>query len=64
MLLPSTATKANWPPNYVNVWAWQQCQVHLMRSNPVLLLVAKAYYAEHPVEYINRWLQAYDPDVA
>lgn len=61
---PSIATKDSWPPDYVSVWAWRQGQLRKMRSNPVIMAGAKAYYAERPVEFICHWLDTYDPRVA
>lgn len=58
---PSTATRDNWPPDYVSVWAWRQKQLLAMRENPALLLGALEYYRTRPVEFINHWLDTYDP---
>jgi len=58
---PSTLTKADWPPEYVGVWAWRQQQLLKMRANPNLMAGAMEYYRTHPVEFINHWLDTYDP---
>ena len=61
MLPPCTATKANWPPAYVPVWAWRQQQLLRMRADPVIMAGALEFYRTHPVEFINHWLDTYDP---
>lgn len=50
-----------WPPNYVRLFAWRQKQLLLFRSNPKMLEAAKVYYKTHPVEFINDWVDTYDP---
>ena len=61
MPVPSPLTKADWPPDYVSVWAWRQKQLLAMRANPVLLTGALEYYSTRPVEFITHWLDTYDP---
>lgn len=61
---PSTATKDNWPPEYLPVWAWRQNQLLAMRAKPVLIAGALEYYRTRPVEFINHWMDTYDPRVA
>jgi hypothetical protein len=56
-----TLTKADWPPDYVSVWAWRQKQLLAMRANPALMSGAMEFYRTHPVEFINHWLDTYDP---
>lgn len=58
---PSTTNRDNWPPDYVSVWQWRQQQLILMRDTPHLIEGAKAYYATRPVEFINHWVDTYDP---
>lgn len=50
-----------WPPNYVECLAWRQDQVINFRKNSKLLLGAKLYYAENPIEFISHWVDTYDP---
>lgn len=64
MLPPCTATKDSWPPDYLSVWAWRQQQVVAMRGNPALVVGALEYYRTRPIEFINHWLDTYDPRVA
>ena len=54
-------TTDEWPVNPVPVLAWRQRQVILLKNSPDLLKGAKAYYAEHPVDFINHWCDTYDP---
>lgn len=59
MSIPDTTN--DWPLNYVSVFAWRQNQLLRMREDPILVMGAKAYYAEHPVDFINHWCDTYDP---
>lgn len=59
MLTPCTTN--DWPIDYVEVFAWRQKQVRKLRDSPELIAGAHAYYAEHPVEFINHWCNTYDP---
>jgi len=59
--LTAPTTTNDWPVDVVAVWAWRQQQVLLIRNNPAMLAGAKAYYAEHPVDFINHWCDTYDP---
>lgn len=58
---PSTLSKADWPPDYVSVWVWRQKQLLAMRANPAMMAGAMEFYRTHPVEFINHWLNTYDP---
>lgn len=58
---PSTAKRSDWPPDYVSVWAWRQQQLRRMREKPELMAGALEYYRSHPVDFINHWLDTYDP---
>ena len=62
MRAPATTSREQWPPNYAYVFAWRQQQLLKLRKNPNLLAGAKAYYrAGHAVEFINDWVDTYDP---
>lgn len=61
MQQPCTTIKADWPPDYISVWAWRQQQILDMRKNPALLQGALEYYRTHPVDFINHWFDTYDP---
>ena len=58
---PKTLKKADWPPNYVSVFAWRQTQLLKLRSDLVLAYGAREYYKHHPVEFICHWMDTYDP---
>lgn len=51
----------HWPPDYVKLFAWRQSQLAAFRTNPRLISAAKIYYKGHPVEFINDWVDTYDP---
>ncbi len=59
MQTPSTTN--DWPIDYVDVFAWRQQQVLRLRKSPKLIIGAFEYYANHPVEFINHWVNTYDP---
>lgn len=58
---PLPLTKADWPPDYVGVWAWRQKQLLSMRGNPAMMAGALEYYRTRPVEFITHWMDTYDP---
>lgn len=60
---PRALTKEEWPPNYTGVYVWRMQQLAWMRANPARILGAKAYYAkpEHCAEFIQDWMDTYDP---
>lgn len=58
---PRTLCREEWPPNYVEVWGWRQKQLLRLRENPALVQGALEYYRTRPVEFINHWLDTYDP---
>jgi phage terminase large subunit len=60
---PLTTAKADWPPDYVSVFAWRQQQVLKLKGNPFLLAGAKEFYRTRPVEFINHWCDTYDPRI-
>lgn len=55
------AETAAWPPNYTKLFMWRQKQLLMFRSKPEMLKAAKLYYKTHPVEFINDWVDTYDP---
>lgn len=61
MRAPSTLRKSKWPPNYVDVFMWRQAQLQKLRSDPKMLYGALKYYQTRPVEFINHWVDTYDP---
>lgn len=58
---PRVLSKQEWPPNYVQVYAWRQKQIKAMRSNSALAYGAIEYYKTRPVEFICHWVDTYDP---
>jgi phage terminase large subunit len=50
-----------WPPNYIKHFAWRQEQLLKLREDPVLLAGAIEYYRDHPIEFIEHWIDTYDP---
>ena len=59
MNAPTTTNE--WPVDTVQVYAWRQNQVNKLRKNPALIYGANQYYTTHPVEFINHWVDTYDP---
>lgn len=53
--------RADWPPDYVELFAWRQEQLLVMRADPKMLLGAREYYKTRPVEFICDWVDTYDP---
>ncbi|GFO81791.1 MAG: hypothetical protein A49_14180 [Methyloceanibacter sp.] len=51
----------SWPPDYVDVLRRRQERVLALRSDPELLFGALEYYRTRPVEWINDWVDTYDP---
>ena len=60
---PEPLDREQWPPDYKAVYAWRIRQLQRIRSDPNLLLGAKAYYSEHKTEFVMHWLDTYDPRV-
>ncbi|QIG76479.1 terminase large subunit protein [Rhizobium phage RHph_I72] len=52
-----------WPPNYVELFAWRQNQLTLLRNDPRMLQGARAFYKqpENCGAFINDWIDTYDP---
>lgn len=51
----------NWPANIASVYAWREKQLAKFEMDPKLAESAKAYYAENIHEFINHWVDTYDP---
>lgn len=58
---PCTLGRESWPPDYVAVLAWRQAQLARFELNPELVESALAYYAARPIEFINHWVDTFDP---
>lgn len=54
-------SKIEWDPDYVKLFMWRQKQRRRMKSDKKLFVAAKVYYRDHPIEFINDWVDTYDP---
>lgn len=50
-----------WPPDYVRVFMWRQAQLRRFRSERGFFAAAMEYYRTRPVEFIEDWVDTYDP---
>ena len=50
-----------WNPNYVAIFQWRQRQINKLKSNPDLIAGAFEYYRSNPIDFINHWVDTYDP---
>lgn len=48
-------------PDYVQVFQWRLERLQRIRESPTCLPALKAYYAEHPAQFIIDWGMTYDP---
>lgn len=48
-------------PDYRPVWAERVARLERLRKDTSLLPGCKAFYADHPVEFINDWMLTFDP---
>lgn len=55
------STVQAWPPDYVSVFAARQRRLAMMRQDPTLLYGAIEFYRTHPIEFIEDWVDTYDP---
>lgn len=51
-------------PNYGPIYAERAERLMRLRADPELLPSLKAYYAEHPSDFIHDWGQTFDPRMA
>lgn len=58
---PHALTGDEWPPNYRAVYAWRLNVIDKFQRDPSLIKDAKAYYADHPAEFIMHWMDTYNP---
>lgn len=58
---PVALGHSEWPPNYRSVYAWRMQTLTKLRSDPQLLVSARAYYSTRPKEFIQHWCDTYDP---
>lgn len=48
-------------PDYVQVFEWRMERLQRIRSNPSSLPALKAYYKDHPAQFIIDWGMTFDP---
>ena len=58
---PRALDHHEWPPNYTGIFAWRMRQLAAMRKDPALIAGAKAYYSTRPAEWIQHWVDTFDP---
>ena len=59
--VPNGLAEGQWPPDPVPVYGWRQQQLKKMRADAAVALGAREYYRTRPVEFINHWVDTYDP---
>lgn len=52
------------PPNYTAVYMRRARLLKLMRADPINKVGAIEHYRTHPVDFINDWIDTYDPRAA
>jgi hypothetical protein len=55
---------ANWPPSYLKVYMWRERALKAIVANAPNdpgFLGLKEYYRRRPLEFINHWIDTYDP---
>lgn len=50
-----------WNPDYVAIFTWRQQQINRMKDDADLIAGAFEYYRTRPVDFINHWVDTYDP---
>ena len=58
---PCALDHSQWPPDYAAVYAWRIQTLEQLRSDPELLRSAENYYSVRPKEFIQHWLDTYNP---
>lgn len=58
---PRALSHEQWPPDYRAVYAWRIQTLKLLRANPGMLASAKKHYKEHPADFIQDWMDTYNP---
>ena len=48
-------------PDYVQVFEWRVARLQRIRANPAALPALKAYYRDHPAQFIIDWGMTFDP---
>jgi hypothetical protein len=50
-----------WPPDYAKHATWRCSMLERMLKDRTVLLEMKAFYASNPAEFINDWVDTFDP---
>lgn len=58
---PEPLTREQWPPDYAGVYRWREAALTRLVADPHALAGARSYYSTRPVEFINDWMDTYDP---
>lgn len=58
---PKALAHEEWPPDYPGVYAWRLRTIAGLEADPDLLESAMAYYADRPDEFIQHWMDTFDP---
>ena len=58
---PKTLTKSEWPPDYTNAIGWRDTQLMWFEKNPWMIDGALEFYKENPIDFINDWVDTFDP---
>jgi phage terminase large subunit len=58
---PRALSHAEWPPDYRGVYAWRIKTLGALRNDPSLVESAKAYYRTRKGEFIQDWMDTYNP---
>lgn len=58
---PKVCDSDNWPPDYQGVYAWRIATLVKLRAQPAALASAEAYYSTRPAEFIQDWMDTYNP---
>lgn len=58
---PRALCHGEWPPNYRGVYAWRIDTLNKLRDNPAALKSAKKYYSTRPAEFIQHWMDTFNP---
>lgn len=58
---PRALSHDEWPPDYRGVFAWRIKMLTTLRNNGEALKSARAYYSTRPGEFIQHWMDTYNP---
>ena len=52
---------ADWNPDYLRIVNWRNDQLIKFNKDPQLVAAAKVYYRANPAQFIEHWVNTYDP---